>query len=97
MPETPWSVRDQGVLLLVDHVPQDYHQWVFLPGWHDAPIAIKRNARGASTTRGFTEDWIVLICNNTDCPARAAVRARNLEELAEAAIPVPAPSNSENV
>lgn len=90
MVETPWEVRKQGVLLLVDHIEDDFHQWVFLPGYKDAPVTVKRDwlGRGVST-RAIGDDWVLLICNNSDCPARAAYRSRLMEETVERLLPVP--------
>lgn len=83
MAETPWEIRQQGALLLVDHIadPDDFHQWVFLPGYKDAPVTVRRDwlGRGISE-RVMGEPWVLLICNNSDCPARAAFRARVMED-----------------
>jgi hypothetical protein len=77
------------VVLLTDHVPSHYHQWVFVPGHQNAPVTIRRDALGRGVNRSIGEPWILMICNNSDCPARAAIRARFIEEQVEIELPVP--------
>ena len=71
---------------MVPHNPDEsYHAWVFLPGFRGEPITVKRSALGRRHPRAW-RDWIVLICNNGDCPGRAIVSAEVVCDLATDAI-----------
>jgi len=65
-----------------------YHDWVFLGGWRGNPVTVLRDARGRRHRHAWRE-WLVLSCNNSDCPARALVRMDIITATAQAALPVP--------
>jgi len=81
MPVTPWATREAGFVLLEDHVaaqaPEwDYHMWVWIPGYRGDPVYMRRDWLGRATTSPDHE-WVVMMCNNGECPARALVRAQS--------------------
>jgi hypothetical protein len=74
----------------VDHNPDvDYHLWVLLPGWKGAPVTVTRDSLARKTKHAWRA-WLVLICNNSECPGRCIVNAGVIEAMAETAVPVPA-------
>lgn len=71
---------------IVPHNPDtNYHQWVYLPGWRDVPATITRDALGRQH-RNAWRDWLVLICNNQDCPGQAIVSAEVVCDIAATTI-----------
>ena len=78
-----------NVVLEAPHNPAErWHQWVYLPGFRGVPGEITRDVRGRKHRNGGTR-WLVLVCNEPRCDARALVRASLLEDAAEVALPVP--------
>lgn len=65
-----------------------WHQWVFLGGYKDIPVSVKRDAIGRRH-RSAWRDWLVLSCNNSECPARGLVRMDVITGYMEFLFPVP--------
>lgn len=89
---TTWDIRSQGYVLEVDHnVEEDFHQWVYIGDWSGETGIVHRDWLGREPGPGRTGNWryFRVICNNTDCPARALVRVSKLERLVQQALPVP--------
>lgn len=72
----------------VPHAQGGWHQWVYLGGWRDYPTTVKRDSIGREHPHGW-RDWLVLSCNNSECPARGIVRLDGVIASMEAAHPVP--------
>lgn len=66
----------------------DWHQWVFLGGWHDIPTTVKRDLMGRHHRYAW-RDWLVLSCNNSECNARGLVLMESITEAMQAEHPVP--------
>lgn len=75
-------------VLAAPHSNKPFHDWVFLPGWRGVPVTVKRDSLGRQHKFAW-RDWAVLICNNTECSARAFVSVDVLTDAAELALPVP--------
>ena len=67
---------------------EEFHQWVFLNGFRGRDVVVKRDAIGRPNPRAWRE-WIVLHCNNVDCPGTGIVPIGMLHALMESAAPVP--------
>lgn len=95
MTATPWAIRKQGVLLLVDHdlAPEgehDYHMWVILPGWRGRPVTVRRDWLGRGVTdSSIGQDWLIVTCNNGSCNAAAAVRLSTVALTVSRLLPEP--------
>ncbi len=75
--------------LTVPHNPDaSWHDWVYLDGLDGRERLVRRDAVGRRT-KGIGHQWLVVHCNNGDCPAEAIVPVNVLTDAAEAALPVP--------
>lgn len=63
-------------------VPHDkgvgFHMWMFPCGYKGVGPTERRDRRGYRQGKrsGYYPPWLVLMCNNTDCPAQAVVPVR---------------------
>lgn len=71
-----------AIKLDVPHNDEDWHQWV-----HIGEIE-NRDRIGRRNPNGWTR-WMVVQCNNTECPGRALVRSTDIEDEVEHRFPVP--------
>ena len=76
------------VKLDVPHSAGGWHQWVFLGGWRSHPVQETRDAIGRRSPRAWRQ-WLVLSCNNADCPAVGLLRMDYVTDAMQAALPVP--------
>lgn len=83
MTDAPYGIKIEHEHNLME----DYHQWVFLPGYKDLPSVAFRDAIGRK--RNGWRRWIPISCNNTKCPAFAIVREELLLDYAARWLPVP--------
>jgi hypothetical protein len=62
----------------VDHVnipDWDYHEWI-------RRDFVKADVRGRLSPRMWNAHWLLIVCNNPDCPAEALINVQGiLEEL----------------
>lgn len=82
------STPKNAILFTPHNKEEDYHRWVLIPGFKGQPVEVTRDSLGRSTKHAWRK-WLVLICNNSSCPARMAVRSEHIEDIAEALMPVP--------
>jgi hypothetical protein len=84
------ALRQRGVILETEHnLETDYHMWVLIPGWKGQPIEVRRDWLGRPNGQPW-RTWLVVMCNNSECPARALIRvSSHIEEIVENALPVP--------
>lgn len=82
-------MNDIVAVIYRDHDPDaDYHDWVFLPGYKGEPVTLKRDSRGRAHKHAW-RDWVLLICNNTECPGQCLVNTSVIEKTAVEALPLP--------
>lgn len=82
------SAAPVAVILTPHNAKEEWHQWVFLPGFRGAPITVKRTTNGRKHRQAW-RDWVVLMCNNTDCPGQALIDSQRIADMVESALPVP--------
>lgn len=74
--------------IIEPHTPDaDYHRWVFLPDYQGEPVTVRRTISGRGHRHAW-RDWVVLICNNTECAGRAIVPDTLLTDVANTQDPV---------
>lgn len=87
--------------LEVPHNPaEEYHEWVYLPGFtprggtEPIPAVVHRDAIGRKRRYSW-KTWLVVACNNSQCPARAIVRDSVLLDAVTEALPMSEGSRNE--
>lgn len=62
-----------------------HHEWFFPNGWRGIGPVERRDRAGkaAGERKGYFPEWFVLMCNDPDCPGRAAVPVAVLTDHAD--------------
>lgn len=78
------------------HNPREgFHRWVFLNGFGGRDVVVKRDSLGRKN-KGVWREWLVVHCDNIDCPAAGIIPIGMIHDLMESAEPVPTLSTDQD-